>query len=137
MPIEFDGLDDVVQRLIQISEESKVQAALGKAALKVEDAARAKAPKGRTGDLGKFIESKVDGLTGVIFSPMKYAPYVEYGTGKFAENGNGRKDVPWRYEDELGEWHTTFGQHPHPFMRPALDENRDEINRIMLEELIK
>ena len=55
---------------------------------------------------------------------------VEYGTGLFAENG-GRKNVPWRYKDDEGNWHSTSGQHPQPYMRPALNENREEILRIL------
>ena len=62
---------------------------------------------------------------------------VEYGTGLFAENGNGRKDVPWNYQDDKGEWHSTRGQKPQPFMRPALNENRTEIIRIIKEGLDK
>ena len=62
---------------------------------------------------------------------------VEFGTGLFAENGNGRKDVPWNYQDDKGEWHSTRGQKPQPFMRPALNENRTEIIRIIKEGLDK
>ena len=53
---------------------------------------------------------------------------VEYGTGLYAEGGNGRKEVPWAYKDEkTGELIWTAGQHPHPFMRPALNDNRNDI----------
>ena len=75
-----------------------------------------------------------NGIEGVVFTPLEYAPYVEYGTGLFAEEG-GRKDVPWCYQDDEGEWHTTSGQHPQPFMRPALDENREQILRILKEAI--
>ena len=85
----------------------------------------------------RSITSKVDGLTGIVFTPLEYAPYVEYGTGLFAENGAGRKDVPWNYQDDKGEWHSTRGQKPQPFMRPALNENRTEIIRIIKEGLDK
>jgi HK97 gp10 family phage protein len=94
-----------------------------------------KAPKG-TGELRRSITSKVDeeggDLVGIVYTPLEYAPYVEYGTGLFAEEG-GRKDVPWHYQDDEGEWHTTSGQHPQPFMRPALNENREQIIRILKE----
>lgn len=59
---------------------------------------------------------------------------MEYGTGLFAEKG-GRQDVPWHYQDEKGNWYSTFGNKPKPFMRPALDENRTEIIRVMKEGL--
>ena len=61
---------------------------------------------------------------------------VEYGTGLFAESG-GRMDVPWNYQDDEGKWHSTSGQKPQPFMRPALEENKAAIKQILLEELTK
>lgn len=104
----------------------------------VERSAKEKAPKD-TGALRRSITSKIeregDDVVGYVFTPLEYAPYVEYGTGLFAESGNGRKDVPWHYQDDKGEWHSTSGQHPQPFMRPALIENREEIVRIIKEAI--
>ena len=111
-----------------------MQQALNKACLLVEGSAKKKAPKGETGALARSITSKVEGNTGIVFTPLEYAPYVEFGTGLYAEEG-GRKDVPWSYEDDKGEWHTTSGQHPQPFMRPTLNENRDKIIKIFKEEV--
>lgn len=130
MSIEFRGLEEVLDSLDIINPE-KLNAALGKACALVERSAKEKAPKD-TGQLRQSITSKVEDGVGVIFTPLEYAPYVEYGTGLFAENG-GRKDVPWCYQDDAGNWHSTSGQHPQPFMRPALDENRMEIMRILKE----
>jgi HK97 gp10 family phage protein len=131
--IRFDGLDDVMSSIDSLASTEKVQAALGKACALVERSAKQKAPKG-IGELRRTITSKVEGLQGIVFSPLEYAPYVEYGTGLFAEEG-GRTDVPWNYQDDEGNWHTTSGQKPQPFMRPALDENRQEILRILKEGL--
>lgn len=47
-----------------------------------------------------------------------YWYYVEYGTGIHAENGQGRQEA-WSYQDAYGNWHTTTGQKPQPFVRPA------------------
>lgn len=134
--IKFEGLDNVLKRLGKITHPENVEHALGMCCALVERSAKEKAPKG-TGDLRRFISSKVDGNTGIVFSPLEYAPYVEYGTGLFAEEGNGRKDVPWHYQDEKGEWHSTSGMPPQPFMRPALEENRKNIIAILKEELTK
>ena len=106
--------------------------ALGKACALVEREAKKKAPKD-TGALRRSITSKVEGLEGIIYTPLEYAPYIEYGTGLFAEKGNGRKDVPWNYQDDKGKWHSTSGLKPHPFMRPSLDENREKIVNILKE----
>lgn len=133
MSIEFQGLDELIKKLDDIADPQKLDAALKKACALVERSAKQKAPKGN-GELRRSITSKVEGLEGVIYTPLEYAPYVEYGTGLFAEEG-GRKDVPWCYQDDEGEWHTTSGMKPHPYMRPALNENREEIKRILKEGL--
>ena len=129
---EIHGLDEILERFDSLVSTNKLESALGKACALVERSAKQKAPKGN-GELRRSITSKVEGTTGIVFTTLEYAPYVEYGTGLFAENG-GRKDVPWNYQDDEGEWHSTSGQHPHPFMRPALDENREQIKRILSEE---
>lgn len=129
--IKFEGLDELMKTIDKLADTEEIKAALGKACAVVERSAKQKAPKD-TGELRRSITSKVDGLQGIIYTPLEYAPYVEYGTGLFAEGG-GRKDVPWSYQDDSGEWHSTNGQRPQPFMRPALDENREEILRIMKE----
>ena len=134
MSIRLEGLDEVLESLNNLADEEKMQQALNKACLLVEGSAKKKAPKGETGALARSITSKVEGNTGIVFTPLEYAPYVEFGTGLYAEEG-GRKDVPWSYEDDKGEWHTTSGQHPQPFMRPALNENRDKIIKIFKEEV--
>ena len=136
MNVEVKGVDELIVKLNNMADESKIQQQLGIACALVERSAKMKAPKD-TGALRRSITSKVDGLTGIVFTPLEYAPYVEYGTGLFAENGNGRKDVPWNYQDDKGEWHSTRGQKPQPFMRPALNENRTEIIRIIKEGLDK
>lgn len=137
--IEFLNVDSVLSALDDIGDSPEVRNALGRACAVVERSAKQKAPKD-TGALRRSITSKVEvegnEIVGTVYTPLEYAPYVEYGTGLFAEEG-GRKDVPWCYQDDKGEWHTTNGQKPQPFMRPALNENREEIIRIVKEALIK
>jgi len=128
MAIVFEGMEEVLNAIEDLGNVEGLEQALKKACAVVERSAIMNAPKGN-GELRRSIKSKVEGTEGIIFSALEYAPYVEYGTGLFAEEG-GRKDVPWRYQDEKGEWHTTSGQHPMPFMRPALNDNRAEIVRI-------
>lgn len=135
MSIELQGLEDVLGRIEKITDPEAVEAALGQACALVERSAKMKAPKG-TGELRRSITSKVENLTGIIYTPLHYAPYVEYGTGLFAEEG-GRQDVPWRYKDDEGNWHTTSGMNPQPYMRPALDENREQIIRLLKGALLK
>lgn len=141
MDIQIQGIEKVIERFDKITDINRMRRAVGEACALVEGAAREKAPKGVTGDLRKFMDSKVDVIgnevIGTVFNPLEYAPYVEFGTGLFAENGNGRKDVPWAYEDEkTGELIWTKGNHPQPFLRPALNENREEVKRILKEGLL-
>ena len=135
MSIEFEGLNEVLESLEDLADTRTLELALGKACALVERSAKEKAPKD-TGELRRSITSKVEDNVGVVFTPLEYAPYVEYGTGLFAEEA-GRADVPWNYQDDKGNWHSTSGQRPQPFMRPALDENREQILRIIKEEVLQ
>ena len=134
MSIEIRGLEECLGRLEEITDTRKVQDTLGFACNLVERSAKQNAPKGN-GELARSITSRLEGLEGIIYTPLFYAPYVEYGTGKFAENG-GREDVPWVYQDIKGDWHTTSGMEPRPYMRPALNENRERILKLMRERLL-
>ena len=134
MAIEIEGINEVLKKLEKLSNTKNIEKAMGKACAVVEAAAKQNAPKD-TGALRNSITSKVENrdghIEGTIFTPLEYAPYIEYGTGLFAENG-GRKDVPWNYQDDKGEWHSTSGIHPCPFMRNALLDNRNRIKNILM-----
>lgn len=134
MIVKIDA-NSLLKRIDGMCSETNISAAIGKACALVEGEAKKKAPKD-TGALRRSISSTVKGTEGIVFTPLEYAPYVEYGTGLFAEKG-GRKNVPWYYKDEEGKWHMTSGQHPHPYMRPALNENREEVLRLIKEGIIK
>ena len=138
MSIELNGIEGVLDRLDSLTDATKYEAALKQAVALVERAAKQNAPKG-TGELRRSITSRIDTgngeIKGVVFTPLEYAPYVEYGTGIYAEEG-GRTDVPWVYCDDEGNFHTTSGMSPQPYMRPALDENREQIIRLLREALL-
>lgn len=133
MSAELQGLEEVFDTLDSISDQAELVSRMRKACLLVERSAKQTAPKGN-GDLRRSITHRVetDGLDvlGVVYTPLEYAPYVEYGTGLFAEE-IGRQDVPWCYKDEKGEWHTTSGMPPHPYMRPAIYANREKILELL------
>ena len=131
----IEGADHIIESLEDLIDTQKLEQTMGKACAIVERSAKQKAPKD-TGALRRSITSKIevvdDSIVGIVFTPLEYAPYVEYGTGLFAEEG-GRIDVPWNYQDDKGEWHSTSGQKPQPYMRPALEENREKIKRLFKE----
>ena len=104
--------------------------ALENACIGVEGSAKRRAPA-RTGNLRNSITHKVqmDDTTGVIYSAVPYAPYVEVGTGIYSTQGDGRK-TPWLYTDhKTGDTIFTRGSHPHPFLKPAVDENISAIEK--------
>jgi HK97 gp10 family phage protein len=65
-----------------------------------------------------------------IGTNVEYAPYQEFGTGIYAEKGNGRKGG-WTYQDpKTGEFIFTWGNEPQPFLRPAGEDNKGAIKQI-------
>ncbi len=97
-------------------------------ALLVQNAAKQKVPK-RTRTLSRSIATTIeregDAVVALIGPSEPYGKYIEYGTGRYAEGGNGRR-TPWVYRGPNGRYYTTEGMKPRPYMRPALDENREK-----------
>ena len=133
MSVKIEGLEHLNKTLETLLSTENMTQAMGQACAAVEASAKKKAPKD-SGALRRSIASKVeteDGdIQGVVYTALEYAPYVEYGTGLFAESG-GRTNVPWVYQDDEGNWHSTKGQKPQPFLRPALNENRKTVVKIL------
>lgn len=76
-------------------------------------------------------------VKGRVGTNVEYAPYIEFGTGIYAQDGNGRQ-TPWSWQGEGVKWgggHTTQGQKPKRFMQDALDTNKDRIGEIFKETL--
>ena len=107
---------------------------LRQACLLVENDAKRECPVD-TGQLRASIAHRIEGETGIVYTNVEYAPYVEYGTGKHARDKNGRQ-TPWAYEDpKTGELIWTSGQHPQPFMEPALLNNEQAIINLFKKSL--
>lgn len=165
MAIQFEGLEGISSRFKHITDTSTIEAALNKAVLIVERDAKINAQAAvDTDGLSGSITSSVEGLEGIVFTPNEIAPYIEYGTGIFAEHPTipGRQDVPWVYVKNSGqetrsqksyteaeakkavailrgkglEAYMTSGMPPRPFMRPALDDNTEKIKKILGEVLL-
>lgn len=164
MEVRIEGLEAVFEKLDSIADTATMEKRMKVACAQVERTAKQKAPKGKGSDeaigLRNSITSKVETIggivTGIVYTPLEYAPYVEYGTGIHAEKG-GRKGY-WIYvknstkkSKDGGKNYTleeakevvaimrekgleafyTNGRKPQPFMRPALNENRENIKRIL------
>lgn len=141
MEVRFEGLDDILKSIDELVDVAGLEQAMNKACLVVENQAKKNADAFRdTGDLTRSIKHKVEfegnEITGVVYSELLYAPYREFGTGLFAEEG-GRKDVPWHYQDDKGNWHSTSGMKPQPYLRPALEAKAKVVKKIIAKELTK
>ena len=87
------------------------------------------------GRLKNSITHAVDGKDVLIGTNVEYAPYVEFGTGVYAEGGGGRT-TPWVYKDETG-FHWTKGMRAKPFLRPAATEHPNTYKQIIQDEFAK
>lgn len=165
--VEFKGLDKIIAKLDKMQDTSTIVSAMKDACDLVEGAAKYKAPKD-TGALKRSITNRIEVIgnevDGIVFTPLEYAPYIEYGTGMYAENGNGtsgywvyvgdkdydpdRKKSHKRYTLQEAkqivaimrskglEAYYTNGMHPQPFMRPALKENEQNIKKKLKEGIM-
>lgn len=101
------------------------------AALVIQSQAKTLAPVD-TSNLKTSINHKVEvsKLEAYIGTNCDYAIYVEFGTGEFAENGNGRKGG-WVYTDPSGKTHFTMGMKPKPYLRPAYRKNKQALKQLL------
>lgn len=132
---------------IKKSLPENLRGGMEKACLVVERTAKKKCPD-NTGTLRASITHTVEvkgaDIEGYIGSPLEHAVYVHQGTGIYAAEGNGRKDVPWYFPVNDGgklnakygmqiveiqgkEFYKTSGIRPRPFITEAIEENRDKI----------
>lgn len=74
------------------------------------------------GDLRDSIEMKILGkFEARVDVGEFYSVYIEYGTGIYAKNGDGRK-TPWSYYyPKIDSWVTTRGMVAQPFWIPSLE----------------
>ena len=82
------------------------------------------------GILRSSINGEVDGLNGVVGTPVKYAPYMEFGTGGLVDVPEGLEDYAMKFK---GAGIKQVNLFPRPFLIPAFKKH----TTIMLEELNK
>ena len=127
-----DNIDELLRNIDKLPKQ--IAEALGQcmevATELVEADAVDRCPVGSTAlrtSIQHEVETTEQSVRGYVGSMVPYAIYVHEGTGLFAADGNGRKDVPWVYCDEQGNFHSTSGQEPNPFLQDAVDANKDKI----------
>lgn len=87
-----------------------------------------------TGNLRNSISHKVTEDAVYIGTNTEYAPYVEFGTGKYYPGG--RPDS-WVYQDDNGNWHRTEGSKAQPFLKPAVADHAQQYRGIIESEMKK
>ena len=76
-------------------------------------------------------EHRVDAnkLEAIVGSRYDNALWEELGTGIYALNGDGRKDVPWTYQTTDGKWHKTKGKKPRRAFYKAYNSKKNIVIR--------
>lgn len=85
-----------------------------------------------TGNLRGSISYIVDKDDVYIGTNVKYAKYVEFGTGVHVEGG---RKTPWTYRDDEGNWHRSTGQKPQPFLKPSAENHAEEYRNILKDSI--
>nr|DAS75072.1 MAG TPA: putative tail component [Caudoviricetes sp.] len=133
--------EDIVLRAVHNAAKTVVQAD-----------AKLRAPA-NDGELRKRIRVRVkmegDRVVGEVYTNLKYAPYVEFGTGPIGQANHlgispevsvTYKSNPWYvHEDQIdvgsyhfqkiGEFYKMYGQPAQPYLYPALKDNQERVSK--------
>ena len=110
--MKISGLKELEKKMKQLSDVARKEAkqeALHAGSVLVQGQATLNTPVD-TGNLRSSIDFEVGSEDAVIFTPVEYAPHVEYGTSKMAAQ---------------------------PFLRPALDNNKSNIIKVFSQTYAK
>ena len=136
----MDDLFDLADWFEDVAKEVKkeIECEVEKGALRIVANAKMRCPVD-TGYLRNSIHSDVEWegnvCVGTVGTNVPYAKYLEFGTGIYAVDGNGRK-TPWVYKDAKG-FHYTHGMMSQPFMYPAFYAEKDVVFRQITEAIEK
>jgi len=145
--VTIEGMDQLVEKMKQLG---MVTADLKDDAVEamsmVRNAARRHAPGSGPLSRNIIVKDQTEGKElqvgcGIFAeAAINYAVYVEYGTGVYAENGQGR-NTPWvapiitSNDGLIFRW--TQGMRPKPFMRPAWDEEKENVDKHLKGAIVK
>lgn len=144
--ITIKNVDKLTHKLNKIA-DIDLKKTMSKAVTIVHGQAKSLVPPNGTGALAGSIRMDVkklpNGYEGRVYTNLKYAMYVEFGTGV---KGNGTypykleginltyKNKGWCYwSDKEDKWIYTTGQIAQPYMYPALKNNEKYIKKLFKE----
>ncbi len=129
--IEVKGLDSLIDKLDGLADGSLIDKGIALTASLVQSQAKLLSPVAEEagGDLRDSIKvSKVKDHTAEVYTNCDHAIFNEYGTGT-----KGDPEVPhttkesWTYMGTDGQFHTTHGMEPRPFMRTAAKAGEEQM----------
>ena len=109
MAVIFKDFSDEINRKINTLGVAWLEEASGEVESQTKQNTKVKTGRTKNSWEHKVYENKLEAEVG---SRYKNALWEELGTGIYALNGDGRKDVPWFYKDERGKGHLTSGKKP-------------------------
>ena len=123
--IQWEGVDNLLKAVDDFEEMflRAVRRIIAETATLIQTQAQALAPYDE-GNLRRSIEIKFfdGGLRAEVTVGAEYGIYLEYGTGIYAEGGDGRKD-PWVYwSDKLNRYVYTRGIRAQPYWSPSFEK---------------
>lgn len=129
--VEIKGIKTTLEHYSRLPKSviSEITNGVNTATALVEDSAKRLCPVD-TGLLRNSIHIKeavvfANEISGSVYTATEYAPYVEFGTGVRGEATNTNTKYPVAY---ASDW---AGQVAQPFLYPALENNRANIEKII------
>ena len=146
--VTIKGMDNLFFKLDNITNRQTLNKGITKACLMVEAQAKrnvGNSPKEWKEDdpaeiamvkamITHAILNTSSGCVGRVGINSLFAIWLHQGTGLYAVNGDGRKDVPWFWRDpRTGETKSSSGRKPTQFLNKALNSKKEKIKEILFE----
>ena len=140
MRLERQGIDRLTKKLSRLggNVDEAIEEGLLRGGKAVQSSAKLLCPVDSGALRNSIVAERESALEVKVGTNLEYAAYVEFGTGK-----KGNPSVPhttkeqWRYQDDKGNWYTTSGQPPQPFLGPALKECKDQVKKEVVASIEK
>lgn len=139
MEVSIAGLESLMAKLARLggSVDAAIDKGIGKGVQKIKRDAKVNCPYD-TGRLkGSISTEHLEPKVWAVGTNVEYAMFVEFGTGQLGAPGVPHTMQPWRYKDVKGNWHTTNGAPPKPYLYPALLGNREYVFKSCKVELAR
>lgn len=130
-PVDLKELDQKMKRLFKVSKK-ELSTEVGIWGTTTTRLAKERVPRD-TGDLKKSISGRREGDQAVVEAKMKYAPYVEFGTGQLVDLSElDELGIPESYAEQFrGKKEVNLPPRPYLYnsARQALHEMLSNMNR--------